>query len=75
MWYERGLTKTCRPYQPEQDLWLPPRLREGLPENHGAYFVSDRGDPLDLSAIYAVYEKDARGQPPYDPRRMTKRLG
>jgi transposase len=29
---------------------------------------------LDLSGIYAVYERDERGQPPYDPRRMTKLL-
>jgi transposase len=29
---------------------------------------------LDLSAIHAVYEKEVRGQPPYDPRMMTKLL-
>ena len=68
------MSKTYRPYQPEQDLLLPPSLRDWLPENHLAYFVSDRVDQLDLSAIYAVYEKEARGQPPYDPRRMTKLL-
>ncbi len=38
------------------------------------YFVSDLVDQLDLSAIYAVYEKDVRGQPPYDPRMMRKLL-
>jgi len=36
--------------------------------------VSDLVDQLDLSAIDAVYEKDPRGQPPYDPRMMTKLL-
>ena len=68
------MTKTYRPYQPEQDFLLPPSLRDWLPENHLAYFVSDLVDQLDLSAIYAVYEKDPRGQPPYDPRMMTKLL-
>ena len=68
------MTKTYRPYQPEQDLLLPPSLRDWLPENHLAYFVSDLVDQLDLSAIYGVYEKEARGQPPYDPRLMTKLL-
>ena len=68
------MTKTYRPYQPEQGLLLPPNLRDWLPENHLAYFVSDLVDQLDLSAIYGVYEKEARGQPPYDPRLMTKLL-
>src|SRR3990172_4703456 len=68
------MTKTYRPYQPEQGLWLPPSLRDWLPENHLAYLVSDLVDQLDLAAIYAVYEQDPRGQPPYDPRLMTKLL-
>src|SRR3989338_8640702 len=68
------MTKTYRPYQPEQDFLLPPSLRDWLPENHLTYFVSDLVEQLDLSAIYAVYEKDLRGQPPYDPRMMTKLL-
>ena len=36
--------------------------------------MSDVVDQLDLSAIHAVYEKEKRGQPPYDPRLMTKLL-
>ena len=35
------MAKTYRPYVPEQDLLLPPSLRDWLPENHLAYFVSD----------------------------------
>lgn len=68
------MSKTYKPYQPEQDLLLPPSLKDWLPENHLAYFVSDVVDELDLSGIDAVYEKDDRGQPPYDPRMMTKLL-
>jgi transposase len=68
------MAKGYRTYLPEQDLLLPPSLREWLPENHLVYFVSDVVDQLDLSAMYGVYEKEKRGQPPYDPRLMTKLL-
>jgi transposase len=68
------MPKGYRTYLPEQELLLPPSLREWLPENHLVYFVSEVVDQLDLSAIRAVYEKEKRGQPPYDPRLMTKLL-
>jgi transposase len=68
------MAKGYRRYLPEQDLLLPRSLREWLPENHLVYFVSEVVDQLDLSAMYAVYEKERRGQPPYDPRLMTKLL-
>ena len=68
------MAKGYRCYQPDQDLLLPPSLRDWLPEDHLAYFVSDMVDQLDLTKIDAVYEKDPRGQPPYDPRLMTKLL-
>jgi len=68
------MPKGYRSYLPEQDLLLPPSLREWLAEDHLVYFVSDVVDQLDLSAMYAVYEKEKRGQPPYDPRLMTKLL-
>jgi transposase len=70
----RIVTKTFRSYVPEQDLLLPPSLREWLPENHLVYFVSDVVDQLDLSAIESVYVEEDRGQPPYHPRMMTKIL-
>jgi transposase len=66
--------KTYRSYLPEQDFVLPPSLREWLPEDHLAYFVSDVVDELDLSAVESIYEKEERGQPPYHPRMMTKIL-
>ena len=66
--------KTYRPYLPEQDLLLPPSLRDWLPEEHLAYFVSDLIDELDLSAIESYYEQEERGYPPYHPRMMTKIL-
>ena len=68
------MAKTYRCYLPEQDLLLPPSLRDWLPENHLAYFVSDLIDQVDLSAIEAHYEQEERGYPPYHPRMMTKVL-
>jgi transposase len=68
------MAKTYRAYLPEQDLLLPPSLRDWLSEDHLAYFVSDVVDQLDLSGIESVYEEEERGQPPYHPRMMTKIL-
>jgi len=70
----RAMAKTYRPYVPEQDLLLPPSLREWLPEDHLAFFVSDLIDQLDLSTITRVYEEEARGYPPYHPVMLTKVL-
>jgi transposase len=68
------MAKTYRPYVPDQDLLLPPSLREWLPEDHLAFFVSDLIDQLDLSAITTVYENEDRGYPPYHPVMLTKVL-
>jgi transposase len=68
------MPKGYRTYLPEQELLLPPSLRDWLPEQHLVYFVSDVVDQLDLSAMYGAYEKEKRGQPAYDPRLMTKLL-
>jgi transposase len=68
------MAKTYRPYVPEQDLLLPPSLRDWLPEDHLAFFVSDLIDQLDLSAVTRVYEDDERGYttyPPVMPRRCS----
>jgi hypothetical protein len=46
------MRKGYRTYLPEQELLLPPSLREWLPEQHLVYFVSDVVDQLDLSAMY-----------------------
>lgn len=68
------MAKTYRPYLPEQDLLLPPSLRDWLPEGHLAHFVSDLIEELDLSAIESYYEEEERGYPPYHPQMMTKIL-
>lgn len=66
--------KEYRPYHPDQLLLLPPSLRDWLPDDHLAYFVSDLIDSIDLTAIEASYEDEARGAPPYHPAMMVKLL-
>ena len=69
------MPKTFRPYSLDQQLLLPPDLRGWLPEGDLALFVSDVVDELDLSAIYAAYDRgEGRGQPPYHPAMMVKLL-
>ena len=68
------MSKTFRPYVPEQDLLLPPSVKDWLPDDHLAYFVSDLVDELDLSAIMSPYEVEERGFPPYHPVMLTKVL-
>ena len=68
------MPKGYRAYVPDQDFLLPPSLSQWLPEGHLAYFVSDVVDQLDLTPMHAEYGEERRGQPPYDPRMMTKLL-
>ena len=68
------MSKTYRPYDPEQQLLLPAALQEWLPPDHLAYFISDVVDQLDLSAITGRYQGEERGGPPYHPKMMVKVL-
>ena len=68
------MSKSFRPYDPDQQLLLPAALQEWLPEDHLAYFISDVVDQLDLSAITVRYQGEERGGPPYHPRMMVKVL-
>ncbi len=71
----RAMSRIYLSYDPEQQLLMPPDLREWLPEGHLALFVSDVVDELDLSAILGHYESgDGRGRPPYHPLMMVKLL-
>jgi hypothetical protein len=51
----------------DQELLLPPSLRDWLPEGHLAWFVIDAVAQLDLTAFYAAYRVDGHGRPPIDP--------
>ena len=68
------MSKTYLPYEPDQPLLLPAALREWLPDDHLAYFISDVVEQLDLSEITARYERERRGGPPYHPKMMVKVL-
>ncbi len=58
----------------DQELLLPPSLREWLPDGHLAWFVIETVERLDLSAITGAYRADGHGRPPYDPAMMTALL-
>src|SRR6266850_1444338 len=67
--------KTFRSYDMNQQLLLPPDLRQWLRPGHLALYVSDVVESLDLSAITKVYDEgDLRGRPPYHPALMVKLL-
>ena len=67
--------KTFRSYDMNQQLLLPPDLRQWLRPDHLALYVSDVVESLDLSGILKAYEEgDGRGRPPYHPALMVKLL-
>jgi transposase len=55
----------------EQELLLPPSLREWLPEEHLAWFVLDAVAEMDLAAFYASYRDDGWGRAAHDPAMMV----
>jgi transposase len=68
------MSKTYRPWNPDQPWLLPPSPKEWLPEGDLVYFVLDVARQLDLSAITDYYERSERGFPPYHPRMMVTLL-
>src|SRR6188472_576003 len=58
----------------EQELLLPPSLREWLPEDHLAWFVLDAVDAIDLGEFYAGYREDGHGRAAHDPAMMVALL-
>src|SRR4051794_14506216 len=58
----------------EQELLLPPSLREWLPENHLAWCVIDAVGEIDLAAFYGVYRADGWGRAAHDPAMMVALL-
>ncbi len=64
------MSKTYRPYEPDQLFLMPPSLTDWLPAEHMVYFVREILDTIDLSPIICVYEDEERGYPPYHPKVM-----
>jgi transposase len=55
----------------EQELLLPPSLREWLPEEHLAWCVLDAVSEMDVAAFYASYRDDGWGRAAHDPAMMV----
>ena len=58
----------------EQELLLPPNLREWLPSEHLAWLVLDAVEEMDLSAFYASYRHDGHGRAAHEPAMMVALL-
>ncbi len=69
------MNKRFRSCSHDQPFLLPPSLQDWLPEHHLARFVADVMNELDLSSIYAKYERsDGRGLSAYHPVLMARLL-
>jgi transposase len=55
----------------EQELLLPPSLREWLSEDHLAWCVLESVAEMDLSAFYGDYRQDGHGRAAHDPAMMV----
>src|SRR3954449_7597012 len=58
----------------DQELLLPPSLREWLAAGHLAWFVIGAVAQLDLSAFYGAYRADGHGRAAHDPTMMVALL-
>ena len=58
----------------DQELLLPPSLRDWLAEDHLAWFLIDAVSEIDLSAFLADYREDGWGRPAFDPEVMVTLL-
>ena len=55
----------------DQELLLPPNIRDWLPEGHLALFIQDTVAVLDLAAFYRSYRADGHGRAAHDPQIMV----
>jgi transposase len=58
----------------DQELLLPPNLKEWLPEGHLAWFVLASTEDMDLSAFYGAYRNDGHGRAAHEPGMMLALL-
>ena len=63
------MSKTYRPFEPDQMFLMPPSLIEWLPKEHMVFFVRDVLEKIDLSPITSISEREERGYPPYHPKK------
>jgi transposase len=58
----------------DQELLLPPSLREWLDEDHLAWLVIDVVSEIDLGEFYGAYRADGHGRAAHDPAMMVALL-
>ena len=63
--------KTYRPWEPQRYQQEAHSPAAKLPENDLVFFLLDTVPQLDLSRLYAPYETETRGAPPFDPAMMV----
>src|SRR4051812_7977633 len=68
------MSKTYRDWAPHQVYLFPPSPQDWLPEGDLVYFLLDTVATLDLTPVFAHYERERRGQPPFHPRMMVALL-
>jgi len=69
------MSKTFRPWNPEQTLLLPPSPLDWLPENHLVFMLLDLAAVLDLGEIHVCYrQKHPRGEKAYYTRMLVVQL-
>src|SRR3954468_12892561 len=71
---EGGMTKTYRDWSTDQAYLFPPSPHDWLPDGDLVYFLLDTVATLDLTPIFDHYERELRGQPPFQPRMMVALL-
>ncbi len=68
------MSKTYRDWSSDQTYLFPPSPQDWLPQNDFVYFLLDTVATLDITPIFAHYERELRGQPPFHPRMMVALL-
>jgi transposase len=68
------MSKTYRDWSPNQSYLFPPSPQDWLPEDDLVYFLLDTVATIDLAPLFAHYERELRGQPPFHPRMMVALL-
>src|SRR4051795_3345601 len=68
------MTKTYRDWSTDQAYLFPPSPHDWLPQGDLVYFLLDTVATLDLAPLFAHYERELRGQPPFHPRMMVALL-
>jgi transposase len=63
--------KTYRPWDPQRYQQEAHSPASKLPEGDLVFFLLDTVPQLDLHRLYALYEQETRGAPPFDPAMMV----